>query len=193
MTEANTMLLSDGRPINNAERIRLIEEIKETGVCGHHLQMLGTVFDAKVDECQVALNISVNLWKQRTKSIGQLNDAALTILITWFLHNPEEWPIAYRPKPDFDKIENYFRGSVSSSLLVGRSQHARYRWDVRPPKDHVKVLLTIMERGIRLSESMDKKQQIEGKKILEQYLQIVNSEADRRDVNLTQDKGWTKK
>lgn len=187
------IVMPDGREINETERLQTIKEIRKTGVCGHHISALCLIFDAKENECQVALNITKVTWNRLAKTIGQISDPSLSMLIVWFLTHPEEWPVKYRAEPNIEKIDNYFAETANLSMLVGRSGHAIYRWRERPPSDHVKLLLLIIQSAITMIQSSNTDDSEYGNARLSEFLDIARAEAARRKVNMIKDRTWIKR
>ncbi len=187
--------MPDGRKINETTRQQIVKEISKLGVCGHHLTMLCHVFDAKENECQVALNITKVTWNRLSKTIGEINDPSLAMLISWFLAHPEEWPVKFRGEPDVNEIERFFGGNTNLSMLAGRSTHAIYRWRSRLPTDHIRLILLIMQEAIVKikNRNNDPVTSAEGEARLNEFIDIAEAEASRRSVNIRKDRSWGSK
>lgn len=170
------------RPINNELRLSILSEIKAVGVNGSHIRALPTVFSARENECQVALNISDVTWNRHGKESGMIQDAALSILIHWYYLHPEAWPVQYTPDEDIEDLSRKLDLPISLPMMIGRSKLSFYRWAIHPPKDHIKKILNILGQ---LSEKNEEKE------LLRDFLKIAKHEAKLRNIDIEKDNSWS--
>jgi hypothetical protein len=175
--------LEDGRPIDPVLIKNALISIEKEGVHGHHLLSLMEIFGASELECQVALNIAYTKWRNMVKKKGMVNDPGIALLVVLYLKHPEEWKIKYTKDPTLETLIDHL-GKTMVPMFVGRSRHSIYRWQpTELPKDHIKVLLEYLQLCVANGKQSS----------LDEYSEIVNSEAARRGVNIYHDSSWSPK
>lgn len=181
------VILPDGRPLDESERLELLAEIEEHGVLGSHLDRLKPIFAATSEEVLVALGVGATTFAKLRKDDGPISEVPVAMLVKLYLNEPTAWPIRYTTPIDIDSLIDNCQIAkelrISLSMAVGRSNAQYFKWRENTAgnkagmKGSIRVLLRYIEQA-----STDK--QRAGMK------KIILSEAKLRGVNLQKDKSW---